>query len=118
LGVSSNAPGRNDAEEYNENNNENNDDYNSGNDRKAPAGAVYPPEDKKLRQVYFLHGTVYTNEDYGLVPMTCLLDTSADAQALFKAMDLPAPTFFTSCLLVHAGWFFEEDLPIFFRCLF
>jgi hypothetical protein len=87
------------------------------NDDEAPREADAPPEDENSRWVRLLAGVVHTNQDYGLGHMECLLDTSADAPALFEAVELQAQTFFASHTLVCAGGFSEEDPPICFRCL-
>ncbi len=49
--------------------------------------------------------------------MERLPDSSANAPAIFEAVELQGPMFFTSCSLVWAGGLSEEDLPICFRCL-
>jgi hypothetical protein len=60
---------------------------------------------------------VRTNQDYGLGHMERLPDASADAPAVFEAVELQAPTFFALRSLVRTGGFSEEDPPICFRCL-
>jgi hypothetical protein len=64
-----------------------------------------------------LAGVVCTNQDYGLGLMVPLQDASAAAPATFEAVELQAPTFFASRLLVHTGRFLEEDPLICFCCL-
>jgi hypothetical protein len=49
--------------------------------------------------------------------MVRLPDASANAPAVFKDIELQAPTFFASRSVVCAGKFSEEDPPICVRCL-
>jgi hypothetical protein len=49
--------------------------------------------------------------------MVPLLDASAAAPAAFKDVEMQAPTFFASCLLMRTGKFLEEDALICFSCL-
>jgi hypothetical protein len=85
-------------------------------DDKLPGEADAPPEDKNLHWVHLLAGVVRTNQDYSLGPMVPLPDASAAALAASEAVELQAPTLFTSHSLVLAGGFSEEDLPICFHC--
>jgi hypothetical protein len=106
----------NDDDDYND------DDYNddasdNDDDDNAPEEADAPPEEDNSRRARLLRGVVRTNEAYGLCPMECLPDASADATAVFEAVELQAPTFFASRSLVRAGGFSDEDPPICFRCL-
>jgi hypothetical protein len=104
-------------DDYNDNASDGDNDGNEEDNEVAPEEADAPPKDKSLRRVRLLAGVVRTNQDYGLSHMVRLPDASADAPAVFKAVELQAPTFFASRLLVPAGGFSEEDPPICFRCL-
>jgi hypothetical protein len=91
-----------------------NDDDDDGDE--APGAADAPPEDEKSCRARLLRGVVRSNEDYGLGNMVWLPDASADAPAVFKDVELQAPTFFASRSVIHAGGFSEEDPPLCVRC--
>jgi hypothetical protein len=93
------------------------DDDDDDNGNEAPGVADATQEDEKSRQARLLHGVVRSNKDYGLSDMVRLLDSSADAPAVFEDVELQAPTFFASHSVVRAGGFSEEDTPICVRCL-
>jgi hypothetical protein len=54
--------------------------------------------------------------DYGLSPIVPLLDVSATALAALEDVELQATTYFALRLLVRAGRFSVDDLPICFCC--
>ncbi len=97
------GPGDGNAMDLNDNDNENNNDYednalddNADGDDEEPEEANAPLVDINLRRACLLCGVIRTNENYGLGPMTRLLDASANALAVFEAAELQAPTFFAS----------------------
>ncbi len=128
-GASGSGPGDGNAINLNgdnDNDNENDDNYednasdsddNDDDNEATPEEADASPEGKRVRSVCLLAGVVRTNQDYGLSYMVHLPNFSANAPAIFKAIELLAPTFFASCLVVHAGGFSKEDPPICLRCL-
>ncbi len=123
-GASSARPGKSDVDidpdndgdndDHNFNASENGNDYN---DDEALGPANGPPEDENFCWVCLLAGMVCTSQDYGLSHIMWLPNISADAPALFKAIELQVSTFSAMCSLIRAGGFPEEDLPISFRCL-
>jgi hypothetical protein len=79
-------------------NDDNADDDDNDDETSGDAGALL--EDENSHWVHLLAGMVRTNQDYGLGHMEGLPDDSADAPALFEAVELQTPTFFASCSLV------------------
>jgi cobalamin biosynthesis protein CobT len=106
-------------DDYNDDASDSNDDNNDDDDDKeaAPEEADAPPEGESARQVRLLAGVVRTNKDDGLGHMVRLPDASANAPAVFEAVELQDPTFFVSHLVVRAGGFSREDPPTCLVCL-
>jgi hypothetical protein len=106
----------------NENNNyvidglsDNNNDDN--NDKKVKLEADATPADKILHLMHIICGEVQIKKDYDLSSNMRLPDANTNALAAFEAVELQAPTFFASYLLVHASWFSNRDLLFTFCCL-
>jgi hypothetical protein len=127
LGVSGAGPGNMDVDmDHDDDEDDNDNDYednaldsddNDDNDDNVPGEAVAPLEDETLHQVHLLANVVCTNQDYGLGLMVPRPDASTAASAVFEAVELQAPTFFASHLLMRTGRFSEVDPLISFCCL-
>jgi hypothetical protein len=84
-------------------------------DEVALGEANAPLVNANLCRVCIIRGVIRTNLDNGLDTMTYLLDYTENALVIFKTLQLQAPTFFPSCLLVLAMEFSVENPPICFR---
>jgi hypothetical protein len=122
LGLSSVVSAHGDAMQLDDNdddyNDYDNDASSAGDDKDDLEGASAPPEDDaKLRKNCLLRGVIRTNNNYGPSVFVQLLDPSPEALAVYGAVELQAPTFFTSHSVVLASGHYEEDPPICARCL-
>jgi hypothetical protein len=119
LGTASSGPGSINTMDLNDDKVDD-DDYvdnaldgeNHDDDDNEPLGTANAPlEDEKTCRARLLHCVVCSNKDYGLHDMVRLSDSSADALAVFEAIELKALTFFALRSLGSAGGFSKEDLP-------
>jgi hypothetical protein len=93
------------------------DDNNDDDDRAALETGDTVSEDKNSRHGQHICSVVCTNQDYGLGEMVHVPDTNLCTPAIFEAVELQAPTFFASRLLVCAGGYCVEEPTICLKCL-
>ncbi len=59
----------------------------------------------------FLRRVMQTNNNYGLSEYVRLLDARANALTVLNVVELQAPSYFASHLVVRAGGFSEANTP-------
>jgi hypothetical protein len=90
---------------------------NDGNKFPPGEGRFTVEKDADACKACLLSGIVCTGYDYGRGLSVYLLDTHANSQAVFDNVELQAPVFFVTRLLVCAGELSEGEPPICAQCL-